>query len=53
MRNVRILAFAGVSLLTMAAPAYAQNAPADYAKIDLDIEIVGSGRLIRGIAPGG
>ena len=51
MRNFRNLAFAGVSLLSLATPAFAQGAPAaEDATAD---DIVVTGTLIRGIAPGG
>ena len=54
MRNFRILALASVSLLTIATPAFAQQMPA--ANEDADDskdQIVVTGTLIRGIAPGG
>ena len=52
MRNTRILAIAGVSLLSIATPAFAQSAPSEE-EADAGKEIVVTGTLIRGIAPGG
>ena len=48
--NIRTLAIASVSLLSLSAPAFAQNADADEGS---DEQIVVTGTLIRGIAPGG
>jgi iron complex outermembrane recepter protein len=48
----KIAAFAGISLLAIAAPAIAQNAPADEAADDAS-EIVVTGTLTRGVAPAG
>ncbi len=50
--RIREIAFAGVSLLAFAAPAFAQSAetPEDTATAE---DIVVTGTLIRGIAPGG
>lgn len=49
MRNFRKLAFASVSLISIAMPAYAQDAAEDNG----DEQIVVTGTLIRGIAPVG
>ncbi len=53
MRNIRNLAFAGVSLLSLAAPAFAQEAASAPAAGVSDEDIIVTGTLIRGIAPGG
>ena len=58
MRHSRIFALAGVSLLSIATPALAQevapeNTASSRVKPELDEEIVVTGTLIRGIAPGG
>jgi iron complex outermembrane recepter protein len=58
MGAIRNLAIAGVSLLSLSAPALAQNAapkdqPAAADEAEKDKEIVITGTLIRGIAPGG
>ena len=50
MVRLRKVALAGVSLLTFTTPAFAQDASDDAAD---DKEIVVTGTLIRGIAPGG
>ena len=49
MRNFRKLAFASVSLISIAMPAYAQDAAEDNG----DEQIVVTGSLIRGVAPAG
>jgi len=54
MRNIRILALASASLLTVATPAFAQQTPAaDQDADESNEQIVVTGTLIRGIAPGG
>ena len=48
MRNIRNLAFASVSLLSLAMPAYAQNAAAEGKEAENSKDIVVTGTLIRG-----
>lgn len=53
MRILGHAAFAGVSLMALSAPAFAQESPTTGAGSASDDEIVVTGTLIRGIAPGG
>ncbi len=50
MRTIAHFAFASVSALALISPAFAQEAPADD---ETDKDIIVTGTLIRGIAPGG
>ncbi len=51
--RIRDIAIAGVSLLSLTTPVFAQNAPVAEDDSAADEQIVVTGTLIRGIAPGG
>jgi iron complex outermembrane receptor protein len=51
--RIRDIAIAGVSLLSLTTPAFAQDAPVAEDDSAADEQIVVTGTLIRGIAPGG
>jgi iron complex outermembrane receptor protein len=53
MRKIRQLALAGASLVALTSPAFAQQATAEAESSESSRDIVVTGTLIRGIAPGG